>query len=258
MIRKIIIAFALLVGILTTARADETVTFKGPPHTENGTFLALTGQLTRPKGEGLFPAVVLLHGCSGLNRFYHAWAERLASWGYVALRVDSFGSRGASSCHDFDQLLELPKKRAQDTYAAKSFLSGLPYVDRNRIGVIGWSHGGWTVLTALNAGETEISPFKAAVAFYPFCGEPLTKLNAPLLILIGDLDDYCPARLCSSRMPVEKAAHDVILKLYQGAYHCFDWEGTDLQYMGHRLLYNPVASADAQVRVREFLAKHLK
>jgi len=257
MIRKIIIAFALLVGIITTAEADKTVTFKGP-QTENGISLTLTGQLTRPKGAGPFPALVLLHGCSGLNRFYHVWAERLAIWGYVALRVDSFGPRGASSCHDFDQLLELPKKRAQDAYATKSFLSGLPYVDRNHIGVIGWSHGGWTVLATLNAGETEVSPFQAAVAFYPFCGEPLTKLNAPLLILAGELDDWCPARLCSSRMPAKKTEHEIILKIYPGAYHCFDWKGVDLEYMGHRLLYNPAASTDAQVRVREFLAKHLK
>jgi dienelactone hydrolase len=257
MIRKIIITFALLVGIITTAEADEIVTFKGP-RTENGAFLTLTGQLTRPKGAGPFPAVVLLHGCSGLNRFYHVWAERLEGWGYVALRVDSFGPRGAMSCNDFEQLLELPEKRTQDAYAAKSFLSGLSYVDRNRIGVMGWSHGGWTVLATLNAGETEVSPFKAAVALYPFCGEPLKKLNAPLLILTGELDDRCPARLCASRMPAKKTEHEIILKIYPGAYHCFDWEGVDMDYMGHRLLYHPVAAADARVRVREFLAKYLK
>lgn len=257
MIRKLIIAFALLVGMLTTARADEAVTFKGP-QTENGTSLTLTGQMTKPKGDGPFPAVVLLHGCSGLNMFYHVWAERLTNWGYVTLRVDSFGPRGARSCHDFDQLMVLPKKRAQDAYAAKSFLSGLSYVDRSHIGVIGWSHGGWTVLAALNTGETEAPPFKAAVALYPFCGEPLIELNAPLLILTGELDDWCPARLCSSRMPAKKAEHEIILKIYPGAYHCFDWKGVDLEVRGHRLLYHPVASADAQVRVREFLAKHLE
>lgn len=258
MLKKIIVVFALLTGIFTPAGADETVTFKDTSHNTSGGSLTLTGQLTKPKGEGPFPAVVLLHGCSGLNRFYNVWAERLAIWGYVALRVDSFGPRGATSCSDFDQLLELPKRRAQDAYAAKTFLSGLPYVKPDRIGIMGWSHGGWTVLAALNAGKTGVSPFQAAVAFYPFCGEPLTKLNAPLLILTGELDDQCPARLCSSRMPVKKTAHEIILKIYPGAYHCFDWEGVDLDYMGHRLLYHPSASVDAQVRVKEFLEKHLK
>ena len=36
------------------------------------------------------------------------------------------------------------RARAHDAYDAKSFLSKLPYVDRNRIAVLGWSHGGWT------------------------------------------------------------------------------------------------------------------
>lgn len=258
MVKKTIIAFALFVWVLTPAGADEKVTFKGTTQTQNGDFLTLAGQLTKPKGDGPFPAAVLLHGCSGLNKFYRIWAERLANWGYVALRVDSFGPRGASSCHDFDQLQNLLSERVHDAYAAKSFLSGLPYVDQNRIAVMGWSHGGWTVLAALNASKTEVSPFQAAVAFYPFCGEPFKKLNAPLLILTGELDDWCPARLCSSRMPVKKTAHEIILKIYPGAYHCFDWEGVDLEYMGHRLLYRPSASVDAQVRVKEFLAKHLK
>ena len=256
--RKISIVFTLLALMCTPAGADETVTFKSLSNNTDGASLTLTGHLTKPKGEGPFPAVVLLHGCSGLNRFYHVWAERHAIWGYVTLRVDSFGPRGATSCWDFDDRLDLLKKRVKDAYAAKSFLSGFPFVNRNRIGVMGWSQGGWTVLAALNAGETEPSPFQAAVAFYPLCAEPLTTLNAPLLILTGERDDWCPARLCSSKMPVEKTAHEIILKIYPGAYHCFDWEGVDLEFVGHRLLYHPSASVDAQVRVKEFLAKHLQ
>jgi len=46
MVRKIVIAFALLVWILTPAGANETVTFKRTPHTRNGGFLTLAGQLT--------------------------------------------------------------------------------------------------------------------------------------------------------------------------------------------------------------------
>ena len=52
MVRKIVIAFALLTVILTPAGANETVTFKGTPHTQNGDFLTLAGQLTKPKGTG--------------------------------------------------------------------------------------------------------------------------------------------------------------------------------------------------------------
>jgi dienelactone hydrolase len=60
-------------------------------------------------------------------------------------------------------------------------------------------------------------------------------------------------------MPSGKAAHEVILKIYPGAYHGFDVEGVDVvRVQRHRVLYNPKALADSIVQVREFLAKHLK
>src|SRR5437763_16617711 len=41
-----------------------------------------------------YPAVVVLHGCSGISSHSAAVADRLGSWGYVALAVDSLGPRG--------------------------------------------------------------------------------------------------------------------------------------------------------------------
>jgi dienelactone hydrolase len=49
----------------------------------------------------------------------------------------------------------------------------------------------------------------------------------------------------------------MIVKVYPGAYHCFDAEGVDMEYMGHRLRYCPVASSDAILQVRKFLAQYL-
>ena len=45
------------------------------------------------EGDGPFPAVVLLHGCSGVAPRSRMWAEKLNSWGYATLIVDSFGPR---------------------------------------------------------------------------------------------------------------------------------------------------------------------
>jgi dienelactone hydrolase len=44
-----------------------------------------------------FPAVVVLHGCSGISSHSARIADRLGSWGYVALAVDSLGLRGIAS-----------------------------------------------------------------------------------------------------------------------------------------------------------------
>jgi len=59
-------------------------------------------------------------------------------------------------------------------------------------------------------------------------------------------------------MPSGKTPKEVFLKIYRGAYHGFHWEGIDLVYGQHRLLYNPEALADSIVQVKEFLAKQMK
>ena len=225
--------------------------------------LNLTGRLKKPEGDGPFPAVVLLHGCGGMqSRRDNRWAERLSAWGYVTLEVDSFRPRGISSVCTYtgSAAIDIVEKRLRDAYDAKRYLSGLPFVDKDRIAVMGWSHGGQiTLLTAFYNLER---PFQAAVAFYPYCRRYLSGLNAPLLVLIGDADDWTPARLCVEMMPREKTSPEVMLKVYPGAFHGFDFPGANHDVQGstgmHHLEYNKDAEADAVIRVRDFFGKHLQ
>ena len=100
--------------------------------------------------------------------------------------------------------------------------------------------------------------FRAAIAFYPECLIRLLRLNAPLLILIGEEDDWTPAARCR-RMEVEaRSSHDFTLKVYPGAYHEFDRRDRDADvYLGHRLERHDEAAIDAEQRVRRFLTRHL-
>ena len=153
--------------------------------------------------------------------------------------------------------------RARDAYDAKTFLAELPIVDETRIAVLGWSHGGTTVIEAIFGSfihllSNEVTPFKAAIAFYPFCAKPLDQLNSPLIILIGKKDDWTLASICSYLMPSKPTDHEVTLKIYPGAYHNFDWEGKDEVYKSHKLLYDPLAAQDAIIQVKSFFAKYLK
>ena len=257
MFRQIVILMILVIVTSTSVIAADTVTFKGTEITPAGTPLMLVGKLTKPQGDGPFPAVVLLHGCGGIRPYHDVWAERLANWGYVALQVDSFGPRGLSSlCGDAGFLSNIVPKRTYDAYDAKSYLGGLPFVDRNRIGVMGWSQGGATTLTVLDQKRDD--SFRSAVAIYPYCNRMLFDLNAPLLILIGEKDDWTPANMCSMRMRSVQIGHEVILKIYPDSHHGFDWEGIDTLIEGHRVLFNPAAAGDAIIQVKAFLAKHLK
>ena len=256
--RRIVLSVLLAFAMATSAMAAETVTFKGKAQ-KGVEPIALTGKMTKPKGEGPFPAVVLLRGGSGIRPGQDVWAERIADWGYVALQVDSFGSRGVENISGAPG--RIPAMiLGYDAHAAKSYLAGLPFVDGNRIAVMGGSHGGTATLYAVsNPADLHgrPDPFQAGIAIYPWCGS-LVRLDAPLLILIGELDYWCPAERCKQMQSQGETKHKVTLKVYPGAYHCFDVEGMDKIVRGHKLLYNPEAAADATVQVKNFLAKHLR
>ena len=236
----------------------DAVAFKG---TEDG--LTLKGMLKKPPGDGPFPAIVLLHGCGGIQpRRDHRWAQRLAGWGYVTLQVDSFRPRGISNVCTYSgrDSVDMVEKRVNDAYDAKRYLAGLPFVDKGSIAVMGWSHGGMTTLQALY--KEKAAPFRAAVALYPSCRRILTGLNAPLLILIGEADDWTPAERCVSMIPEGKGSSEVTLKVYPGAFHGFDTVGANSSVRWargmHRIEHDPEAEADSIIRVKGFFERHLK
>lgn len=239
------------------------VSFKGADAQGAQEELLLAGRLSKPSGAGPFPAIVLLHGCGGIQpKRDHRWAERLTGWGYVTLQVDSFRPRGLANVCTYSgkEAAQVVEKRVGDAYDAKRYLAGLPFVDRSRMAVLGWSQGGLTTLQALYKRKAD--PFRAAVAFYPSCRRTLTDLNAPLLILIGEADDWTPADRCVAMLPKEKASAGVTLKVYPGAFHGFDTAGANASVRGsrgtHRIAHDPNAEADAILRVRDFFEKHLK
>ena len=115
------------------------------------------------------PAVVLLHSCHGdWQRLDERWGKRIASWGYVMLTVDSLGPRGLKNL----RTAGAPNDSASDAYRALTFLVRDPFVDPDRVAVIGFSNGGRVALMSVEHGYLEQaspSKFRAAVAFYPPC-----------------------------------------------------------------------------------------
>jgi len=271
----VLIACAVSAGCAATAVRFPNAT-PGAPRT-------IPGWLSRPAGEGPHPAVVLLHGCHGVSASTHEWAAWFRELGYAALVVASWAPRGMSEGCSL-QSPDLPNtERLDDTVGALRFLHSLPWVDRERVGVIGWSNGGVFAMAAVNGPSHErarrrgvLIPepgFRAAVGVYPGGCPSLVKelVVRPLLVLIGDADDWTDPRFCREMVEsMRRRGADASIVLYPGAVHYFDVAGQPRVVLpdvandnrpggccGATVGHDPAAAAAARRRIAEFFGYHL-
>ena len=259
--RKSRLSLILFISAITTLSGCATrVSFHSADQTTT-----VDGTLFKPDGAGPFPAVVLLHGCGGIRTHFVQWAGAIRDMGYVALLVDSFRPRGIRSiCASSQTMATMTTDRAADAYGALRHLKGLPFVDGDRVVLMGWSHGGWTTLDALASWHYRSSPdqFRAAIAFYPWCRDALTEpFRVPVLVLIGGSDDWTPAKKCEDMQArlrlVNPDAPPLRVQVYQDAHHDFD-DVAARNCCGHTLQYKRDAAKDAEDQVRRFLAEQMK
>lgn len=251
--------------------------------------ITLAGVVYRPAGTGPFPAVVALHGCAGLTGRdgkimprEEDWAQKLVAEGFVVLLPDSYSPRGlVSQCRVRERKVRASRERRDDAHAARRWLQQQAYVKHNAVSLLGWSNGATGVLYAMRA-ERPTRPgrrfrvvgtdFAKAVAFYPGCRTLLDagdfKPRAPLLVLMGQADDWTPAKPCEAMVSRAKTlGGDATFVGYPGAYHDFDvpdrpvtvlkglaFTGAGTGGDAHTGT-DPAARADALKRVPQFLAR---
>ncbi|GMG84873.1 hypothetical protein LNKW23_40890 [Paralimibaculum aggregatum] len=164
----------------------------------------IQGRLLLPEGTGpVRGAVILSHGSGGLGLRQRRVARRLQDAGYAAFAIDHFGPRGVRSTAR-DQIRMTAQAMLADVMAARLLLASHPRIPAERIGMIGWSKG---AITAVLGAVDRLAGYAArggperlafAAAFYPFCGFDFTgeRLSGPLLMLLGEADDWTPAAPC--------------------------------------------------------------
>ena len=214
---------------------------------------------TKEDAAAPYPAVVMLHGCGGTSSHSATIADRFGAWGYVALAIDTFGSRGRKSDCGTGSL-----DQVSDAYAALRYLSTLEVVDAERVALFGQSMGGSAVLYAIDpdqAARYSGQSFRAAIAYYPACGVVAAPvMTAPLLILIGEADEWNSADACErlrNRARPNSASIDVTI--YSGVHHAFYVEQLKpgRRSTGRWVEYDELATRDAEDKTRVFLAEHL-
>ncbi len=137
--------------------------------TADGT--TLNGCIMKPTGfssSKKYPVLMYQYSGPGsqqvLDSWGISWETYMASRGYVVACVDGRGTGGRGAAFEKCTYMNLGVKEAQDQVATAEYLGTLPYVDKNNIGIWGWSFGGYMTLMSMSEGTPV---FKAGVAVAP-------------------------------------------------------------------------------------------
>ena len=131
----------------------------------------LNGYMVKPRNFSTgktYPVIMSQYSGPGsqqvLNRWSLDWEMYYASKGYIIICVDGRGTAGRGTAFRTCVYKQLGHYETIDQVAAANYAASLPYVDGSRIGIYGWSYGGYQTLMCASADG---APYAAAVAVAP-------------------------------------------------------------------------------------------
>lgn len=145
----------------------EFVTFKGAETELNGWIIKPLNFDPNKK----YPVYFNVYAGPGSNMVKNTWGsanymyhQLLAQEGYIVVSVDPRGTMYRGAKFKKSTYLQLGKKEIEDVIAVAKEVGKLPYVDKNRIGIMGWSYGGFMASLAMTKGADY---FKMGIAVAP-------------------------------------------------------------------------------------------
>jgi dienelactone hydrolase len=223
-------------------------------------------RIAKPEGPGPFPTALLFSGCDGPKDSMARWSAALVAHGWATLIVDSHTPRGLAE-HESWRLVCIGQvlmgsERAGDVLVALADARRMPFVDPDRIALLGASHGGWAIMDLLALDPPAALPFNLTAApvpgdlaaapvpgdlslapvpgdplaglagvvlLYPYCGE--ASRAAPdgwprpvptLLVLAGDDSIVDPSDCLAIVRALERRGQSVETLTLPSADHGFD------------------------------------
>ncbi len=203
-----------------------------------------SGFLARPRGDGPFPAVVVIQEWWGLNDNVKDIAGRFANEGFVAFAPDLYHGEVTSEPDEAQKLMmqmDVPRA-SQELVKATEYLSQQPYVNGRGIGSVGFCMGGGLALTL----ATDAPLIKAAAPFYGVNPQPIDRLQnlqGPVLAIYAEHDDFASAAVREAlQSAMEQFGKQLEVQVYPGTEHAF-FNDT------RREVYRETAAKDAWNRV---------
>ncbi|MBN9320165.1 MAG: hypothetical protein BGN86_09635 [Caulobacterales bacterium 68-7] len=211
------------------------------------------------------PAVLLFHGCGGVQEHLFDYARDLADRGLRVFVVDSYAPRGWSRPYALATvctgLAFRGPARAADVLAAVWGVSQRSDVDATRLALAGWSHGAWSIneLMARDLppeAEGLLSGVRALGCVYAYVGPGATRAawrrGAPALVIAAEKDHLAsPAQQARAYSSLQALGHEVETWL-AAATHAFDQPGVTFP-----MRRDEAMAAECRRRLAEFFAARL-
>ena len=217
---------------------------------------SINAYVTRPKGDGRRPAVIVVSDNWALDDHNRDVGRRLAKAGYVAIVPDVVSRVGGTS--SFASREEVAKAIDQlsddnvmkDLMGAQNYIKGQSFVQPNKIGVVGFCWGGGKTFLF----TTQSKDLAATVIFYgpiPKDLDAVKNITAPVLGNYGELDKPISSQVPRLAEEMKKNGKSYDYKIYPDAPHAFYSDVREDRY-------RPEAAKDAWGRTLEFFKKHLQ
>lgn len=151
------------------ARSKGVMKFSKVTFKSSADGMEIPGYLFEPlttRGARSHPAMVWIHGGvhGNFDQMYLPFVIEAVRKGYAIVAPEYRGSTGYGEA--LHRAIDYGGFEVDDAKSSVSVLKALPYVDPERIGVMGWSHGGY-ITALLMTRENKDSPFKAGAAIVP-------------------------------------------------------------------------------------------
>jgi carboxymethylenebutenolidase len=227
----------------------------------------MEGYLTQPAEAGRYPAVVVIQEIWGVNSHIQSVTDRLPSQGYVGLAPGLFHREGRMTLGLYEEMETALARLGRctdaniiaDVKAAVAYLKAQPFVDPQRIGIVGFCFGGRVAYQS----ACSVPDLKAAAVYYggrillPLGGqgpspvEQTASITAPVLGLFGETDQN-PSPADVAKIEAELKTHGKTheFHMYPGCGHGFHCDG--------RASYRPEAAKDAWAKTLAWFDKYLK
>lgn len=249
------LASALAVLPLLESNYAVAQTGEGNLLTEHLTYPSEKGEMkaymARPKKNGVYPAVIVIHENRGLNAHIEDVARRTANAGFLAIAPDGLSPLGGTPQNE-DEARQLFSKLVAEENLVR-FAAAIPYLRQRKdstgaVGCVGFCWGG----AMSNSLATAAPDLKAAVAFYG--RQPdlslVPKIRAAVQLHYAALDERINAGMQTYENALKAAGIRYEQYYYEGVNHAFHNDTSTARY-------NKEAAELAWSRTLAFLKKYL-